>query len=71
MTAQPRTKLIHEGHYAAEVDVTLIDDDNGWGPCLTLLDAEKLDAVRLALRAGDVKEASRFARIFELTPVEA
>ena len=66
-----RTKRIHVGQYAAEVDVTLVDDDGGWGPCLLLPDAEKLDAVRMALRTGDVKEASRFARVFELTPVEA
>ena len=71
MTTYPRTKMIREGDYAAEVDVTLIDDENGWGPCLSLNDVEKLDAVRKALGSGDLKEANRLARVFELTPVEA
>ena len=35
-------KLIHEGQYAAEVEVELIyDDDDGWSPYLSLEDAYK------------------------------
>lgn len=71
MSTYPRTKLIREGDYAAEVEVLLIDDENGWGPSLSLQDVEKLDAVRKALGAGNVKEANRLARVFELTPIEA
>jgi hypothetical protein len=55
--------------YAAEVDVELIEDDNGWSPYLSLEDARKLDAVREALRRGDVETASRLARVFSLTPM--
>ena len=69
MTTRSHTKFIHEGQYAAEVDVELIDTDEGWSPCLSLDDAEKLDAVRKALRRGDIKRANRLARVFELTPV--
>jgi len=64
-------EYIHEGHYAAEVDVTLIGDDEGWGPYLSLDDANKLDDVRLALRRGDLKAAAALARVYELTPVAA
>jgi hypothetical protein len=64
-------KLIHEGRYAAEVPVELIEDDTGWSPYLSLNDALKLDAVRLALRRGDVAEAAKHGRVFELTPVAA
>src|SRR5438105_2462890 len=46
-------KLIHEGRYAAEVPVELIEDDTGWSPYLSLKDVKKLDTVRLALRKGD------------------
>ena len=69
MSEKKKIKLIHEGRYAAEVEVELIDDDTGWAPYLSVPDARKLDAVRAALRAGRLSEASLLARIFELQPV--
>jgi hypothetical protein len=66
-----RTKFVHEGNYAAEVSVELIEDDTAWSPYLTPDDARKLDAVRLALRAGDIAEAAKYGRVYELTPVAA
>lgn len=33
MSTKKKIKLIHEGRFAAEVEVDLIDDDTGW--CLT------------------------------------
>jgi hypothetical protein len=70
MTKRPHTKLIHEGHYVAEVDVELVEGDNGWSPYLSLEDARKLDDIRQALRREDLKHATRLARVFELTPVQ-
>jgi hypothetical protein len=67
MSTRQRTKPVHEGPYAAEVD--LIEDENGWGPCLSVADAEKLDEVRDALRRGDIHSAAQLARVFSLTPV--
>jgi hypothetical protein len=64
-------KLIHEGSHAAEVPVELIEDDTGWSPYLSLEDAKKLDAVRLALRKGEIAEAVRHGRVFELKPISA
>jgi hypothetical protein len=64
-------KLIHEGRYAAEVPVELIEDDSGWSPYLSLEDAKKLDAVRLALRKGEIAEAAKYGRVFELMPISA
>jgi hypothetical protein len=63
------TKIVHEGQYIAEVEVELIDTDEGWSPYLSLEDAYKLDDVRAALRGGDVKTAARLGRLFTLTPV--
>ena len=71
MITRRRTKLVHEGKYVAEVDVELVEADNGWSPYLTLEDAYKLDDVREALRRGDVKAAARYARVYTLTPVPA
>jgi len=64
-------KLIHEGRYAAEVPVELIEDETAWSPYLSPADVTKLDTVRLALRAGNVAEAAKYGRVFELTPVAA
>ena len=55
MRTRHRTKLVHEGGYVAEVEVELIEPDQGWSPYLTLDDACKLDDVREALRRGDVR----------------
>ena len=69
MTNRRRTKLVREGHYAAEVEVELIDDDTGWAPYLSLEDARKLDDVREALRQEDLNKASRYAQVFRLIPI--
>jgi hypothetical protein len=63
--------LIHEGKYAAEVPVELIEDDTAWSPYLSPEEARKLDTVRLALRRGEVAEAAKFGRVFELMPIVA
>jgi hypothetical protein len=69
MTAKKKIKLIHEGRFAAEVEVDLIDDETGWAPYLSVADARKLDTVRSALKAGRLAEAAAIARVFELQPV--
>jgi len=69
MKKRRQTKLIHEGRYVAEVDIELIDTDEGWSPYLSVEDAQKLDNVREALRREDLKSASRIARIYTLTPL--
>ena len=70
-TVAPSTELIHEGKFIAEVQVELIETVGDWSPYLSLDDAERLDKVRLALRAGDLEAASALARVYELTPVTA
>ncbi len=69
MTKRHYAKLVHEGNYAAEVDVEVLDTGDGWSPYLSLEDAQKLDDVREALREGDLSRAAKFARVFSLTPV--
>ena len=63
------TKLVREGKYAAEVPVELIEDEGDWSPYLSLEDEQKLDTVRIVLRRGDIAEAAKHGRVFELTPV--
>ncbi len=71
MNRRRHTKLVREGHYAAEVEVELIETDDDWSPYLSLDDARKLDDVREALRREDIAAASRLARVFSLTPISA
>ena len=70
MSTKATKKLVREGDLAAEVEVNLLEAEGGWAPYLSLDDAYKLDDVREALRAGDVKRAARLAsRVYRLTPV--
>ena len=64
-----RTKLVHEGSYVAEVDIELLEEPEEWSPHLSLEDAYRLDDVRQALCRGDLETATRYARVFSLTPV--
>jgi hypothetical protein len=71
MSGKHRLKFIHEGKYAAAVNVNCIDADTGWPPYLSVEDAEKLDEVRDALRKGDLKRASQLSQLYQLTPLSA
>ena len=72
MTRTRKSKeIIHEGHFAAEVDIELEYSDESWSPTMSIDDAQKLEAARLALRRGDIVEAARYGRVFELKPVAA
>lgn len=64
-----RTQLIREGRYAAEVEITLIDDGTPWSPMVDKEDVFRTERVRLALRRGDIKAAAKEAKVFELRPL--
>ena len=70
-TMTPTTEIVREGRYVAEVDVMLIETDGGWSPYLSLDDAEKLEAVSLALKRGDLAAAQKVGRVYEMVPVAA
>ena len=71
MANERNSKLIHVGKYLAEIEVDLLQTDEGWSPYLSLEDAYKLDELRAALERGDLEAAARNARLFTLTPVAA
>ena len=71
MNDRSTQRLVREGEFVAEVDVNLLEAEGGWAPYLSVDDAYRLDDVRSALRAGDIKRAARLAkRVYRLTPVE-
>ncbi|NUM33125.1 MAG: hypothetical protein HUU50_01135 [Candidatus Brocadiae bacterium] len=65
------TKLIHQGNYAAEIELELTESETGWAPYLSLEDAQKLDEIREALKKGNINKARQLARVFKLVPVES
>ena len=69
MSTRRRTRFVHEGQYAAAVEVEWIESDTAWSPYLSLEDAQKLDEVREALRTGDLKRAGKLGRVYQLTPL--
>jgi hypothetical protein len=68
MTKRRHTKIVREGNYLAEVSIELIETEDDWAPYLSLEDARKLDDVREALRAEDIKSAAKKAKVFVLRP---
>jgi len=70
MTGRRGTKFIHEGQYAAAVEVEWLESETEWSACLSLQDAQKLAEVREALHRGDLQKAEQFARVYELTPLQ-
>jgi hypothetical protein len=69
MSPRQKIKLVHEGQYVAEVAVEVAESEESWSPTISLEDAYKLDDVREALKAGDLKSAAQYGRVYELRPV--
>ncbi len=69
MSARQKIKFVHEGQYVAEVSVDVVESESSWSPTISLDDAYKLDDVREALKAGDLKAAAQYGRVYELKPV--
>lgn len=38
-----KSKYVHEGYYVSEIEVTLMEDDTGWSPYLSVEDVYKLN----------------------------
>jgi hypothetical protein len=71
MTLRKHTKIVHEGKYIVEVDIEIIDTNDGWSPYLSLDDALRLDDVRDALKRGDVVSATKQSRGYEISCIKA
>ena len=71
MRTKKSVELVKEGDFVAEVPVELLYEDHEWSPYLSPSDLQKLDAVRLALRNGDIHTAAMEAKVYALQPVAA
>jgi len=65
--------MIREDKYIAEAEVELINTtDDDWAPYLAIGDALKIDAIREALRSGNIAQAKESAsRLYILSEVVA
>ena len=62
-----RKQMIHEGRFAAEIDLKIEEDGSPWGPTV-----EKKDVLKTAcvpLYRGDISAAAKEANVFELLPL--
>ncbi len=71
MHSRKHVKFLHEGKYVAEVEVDIIDNENGWSPYISLDDALKLDTIRELLRNEKISQAKKYAKVYILKPVAA
>ncbi len=71
MSSRQKIKYVHEGQYVAEVIVQVDDSESGWSPTISLADAYRLDDVKAALKAGDLKTAEQYGSVYELKPVSS
>ena len=64
-----RVRLIS---FLNQVEIEIIDSENGWSPYISVETALKLDRVRVSLQSGDVIAAKKYARkVYELSTVAA
>ena len=71
MHKRKHKKFIIEGKYVAEVEIDIIDTDEGWSPYISLDDALKLDSIRESLKQNDIDSAKKSAKVFTLSPIAA
>jgi len=71
MSVRKQKKYIIENNYVAEVEVELIDNEDGWSPYLGVEDALKLDKIRKALKQNDIQSIRDIAKIYTLSPLAA
>jgi uncharacterized protein (DUF111 family) len=64
MKRRKTTKVVRVGDYAVEVEVVMLEDEDGWGPYLTVEDALKLEDVKSALKRGDLEEPAKLGRCY-------
>jgi len=69
MKTKLQTKLIREGNYLAEIEITVTYTDSDWSPYLSLQESQKLDHLRQALQENDLNTARQLTHIYELTPI--
>jgi hypothetical protein len=69
MGTSTKTKRIYVGDVMAEIDVVMSDEPDAWGPHIDPSELDRIDQLRRALKAGDLKAASEEARLYSIKPL--
>ncbi len=68
MHNRKHVKFVHKGKYVAEVEIEIINDENGWSSYINLDDALKLDTIR-EFRDGKISQAKKYAKVYIMKPI--
>jgi hypothetical protein len=64
-----KTKRIYVGDVMAEIDVVMSDEPSAWGPHIDPSELDRIDQVRRELKSGDLKAASKQAKLYSVKPL--
>jgi len=69
MGSLTKTKRLYVGDVMAEMDVTLTDEPEAWGPHIDPVELDRIDVVRKALKSGDFEAAAKESRLYSVKPM--
>ncbi len=69
MATFTRTKRIYVGGVMAEIEVSMTDELEAWGPHINPSELDRIDRLRRALKAGDMESAAKEAKLYSITPL--
>ena len=64
-----KTKRIYVGDVMTEIDVVMSDEPSAWGPHIDPSELDRIDQVRRALKSGNLKAASKQAKLYSIKPL--
>ena len=69
MSTFTKIKRIYVGDVMAEIDVVMTEEPSAWGPHIDPSELDRIDELRRALKSGDLKAASKEARLYSVKPL--
>jgi len=64
-----KTKRIYINDIMAEIDVAMTEEPKAWGPHIEPSELDRIDAVRDAIKAGNLKDTAKEARLYSVKPL--
>lgn len=69
MATFTKTKRIYVGNIMAEIEVSMTDEPEAWGPHIRPEELDRIDQVRRDLKSGNLKSAARQAKLYSVVPL--
>jgi|GEM_PF-2891402 len=64
-----KTKRIYVGDVMAEIEIEMTDEPDAWGPHANPSELDRIDQLRKQLKAGDLRAASKNAKLYSIKPL--